>query len=158
MAGSRSRRAETRYHRGMRRYVHILGISLLVASCSSRDSTRGGTDAGGIDSATSRTDAGTARDAGATTDAATGADAGSSTDAGGPDDAGSTVEDAGSGGRTVVTEACARSFGSCANDGDCVASGCGGETCAPEEVVSTCDCVAPTATCGCVAGACAWYR
>lgn len=145
----------------MRGSIFGLGILLVVAGCSSRETTRGGTDAGGTDSGTTPgMDAGTGVDGGAPTDAGS-IDGGAADDSGAVGDAGSdsgTVNDAGSGGRTIVTEECARSFGSCSTDLDCQASGCGGETCAPEEVVSTCDCVAPSASCGCVAGACAWYR
>lgn len=138
----------------MRSSIFVLGILLVAAGCSSRDTTRGGTDAGGTDAGTTPgMDAGPGIDAGPRTD-------GGAIDAGAGDagsDAGAGGNDGGSG-RTIVTEECARSFGSCATDLDCQASGCGGETCAPEDVASTCDCVAPSASCGCVAGACAWYR
>lgn len=144
------------------RSVGAVVLSVLVLACSSRDESRGGTD-GGIDSGAVRLDAGGIdggeRDAGGPLDGGGidgGAfDGGGTTDGGALDGGG--APDASSG-RTIVTEMCARRFGSCSNDSDCSASGCGGETCAPEDVVSTCDCVAPEATCGCVAGSCAWYR
>lgn len=62
------------------------------------------------------------------------------------------------GGRTVITEPCARVFGTCTQDTDCRLDGCGGEMCASESVASTCDCTAVAGSCGCVDGRCAWYR
>ncbi len=61
-------------------------------------------------------------------------------------------------GRTVFEGPCARRLGTCTEDSDCMASGCGGETCASEEIISTCDCTMPAATCGCVDGMCNWYN
>lgn len=141
------------------RSVGALVLSVLLLACSSRDDAPAGADAG-IDSGARRVDA-SGTDAGGGGVDAGAVDGGGTTDAGTTD--GGVVLDGGSApdassGRTIVTEMCARSLGSCSNDSDCMASGCGGETCAPEDLLSTCDCVAPEATCGCVAGSCAWYR
>lgn len=50
----------------------------------------------------------------------------------------------------------------CTSDADCKASGCSKEVCAAEEVMSACDVLewpqGADAKCGCVSGACAWYR
>ncbi len=48
----------------------------------------------------------------------------------------------------------------CANDGACRRSGCSGEICAADEIMSTCEVmvqVPASASCGCVAGQCAWF-
>jgi hypothetical protein len=67
-------------------------------------------------------------------------------------------------GRTVVTDRCARTTGdACETDAECATGGCGGELCYAsaahdEPPLTTCDCQAPQASCGCVAGTCAWYQ
>jgi hypothetical protein len=64
--------------------------------------------------------------------------------------------------RTPAEGPCVRNAGdACTTDADCTAGGCGGELCynpAVSEGASDCDCVAPPASCGCVAGQCAWYE
>lgn len=153
--------------------LRILLLVLLGAlACGDDDAADAGSDTGTPD--TGSADVGTddaGDDAGgddAGGDDAGGDDAGDD-DAGGDDaggdageaDAGSDAGEADAGsdaGRTIFEGACARSFGNCVNDIDCMPSGCGSETCAPEEVISTCDCTMPPATCGCVDGACRWFN
>jgi len=155
----------------MRSVIIAFTVLLAAPGCSSRETPRDRTDAG-VDSGSSldaaRLDAGSPDDgghvdAGAVEDAGR-VDSGDATDAGrvdgGPIDGG--PRDAGradAAGRTIATGHCYRTFGSCGNDLDCSPGGCGGESCASEDIFTTCDCTRPTdATCGCVAGMCAWYR
>ena len=47
----------------------------------------------------------------------------------------------------------------CKGDGDCMTSGCNGEVCAAESVITTCDVVAlPAGNCGCVDSECIWHK
>jgi hypothetical protein len=82
--------------------------------------------------------------------------------AGGSPAGGSTIGGSSTEVRMPFSARCARSSGSaCTEDSDCTNGGCGGELCynpALGEVVTTCDCAAPTtASCGCVDGVCAWW-
>src|SRR5262245_3650880 len=47
----------------------------------------------------------------------------------------------------------------CKQDSDCIVGGCGGEVCAAEPVISTCQVLPrkPAGSCGCVEGACSWF-
>jgi hypothetical protein len=135
-----------------------MSIVCLLGACGGDDG-RGPVDSGGVDAAIGIDGGGTD---GGGVDAGPGTDSGPADDAGPGDDAGGV--DGGGGGddagtmRTVITDRCAPSFGSCEVDFDCMTSGCGGEMCADMKVATTCDCVAPAASCGCVDGMCAWYR
>lgn len=64
--------------------------------------------------------------------------------------------------RMPVQEACIRDTNdACDTDADCTTGGCGGELCYNPAVSggnSTCDCSAPTLSCGCVEGTCSWYE
>jgi hypothetical protein len=147
----------------------------LAAACSDTTAVDAGSDAGivmdasGFDAATRDSgapdagpppDADTSLDADTPSDADTPRDAGSDAGAGdsGAGDSGTADAGAGDAGRTVVTGSCVRTFGTCSVDTDCMPGGCGGEVCASADISSTCDCTSPTASCGCIAGSCAWYR
>lgn len=61
----------------------------------------------------------------------------------------------------VEGEMCARDGDRCETDADCQVAGCGGELCYNPDVsdgATACDCTAPDAACGCVDGACTWWR
>ena len=49
---------------------------------------------------------------------------------------------------------------SCGNDRDCVVSGCSGEVCAAEAVVTSCEAIPPPGCggCVCVNATCVWVR
>lgn len=49
---------------------------------------------------------------------------------------------------------------SCKTDADCVVGGCGGEICAAEPLVSTCEAPKnkPTGSCSCLLGQCQWAK
>jgi len=52
---------------------------------------------------------------------------------------------------------CASCANDCTSEANCVMSGCSGEVCAAESVVTTCEVVpAPRGSCGCVDGECVW--
>lgn len=147
------------------RLLVLLVSSIGFIACGDDDETPdAGSDTGTVD-AEPETDAG--EDDAGESDA--GSDAEPETDAGadaGEADAGDDAGEADAGqdagdpdaGRTIFEGPCARSFGSCTEDTDCMPSGCGSETCASEPIASTCDCTRPAASCGCIDGACVWYN
>lgn len=76
-----------------------------------------------------------------------------------PDDTG--VVDTGDTGDTD-SGFCGYSSGACLSDADCFSSGCSGQVCSNEDVITTCewrscyDASAYGLECGCVAGLCQW--
>jgi hypothetical protein len=64
--------------------------------------------------------------------------------------------------RETVSGFCVKSRNdSCTSDAECSTGGCGGELCYNPKNgsgISTCECTAPSYSCGCVNGKCAWYQ
>lgn len=150
----------------MLRILLSLMLATSLFACGDDDGpTDAGSDAGTVDTGTTDSGGDDAGESDAGEDDAGGDDAGA--DDAGEDDAGeadaaadAAETDAGEAdaGRTIFEGACARTFGTCDDDSDCMPSGCGSETCSSEEIVSTCDCTMPAATCGCIDGSCAWFN